>query len=476
MVVIDNSSYDDAIKVLGQGDKGRLPWNLDMFRDAEDIIADYGYALAVNEAGEDVAVLTWQAFAYVHNYSYSGMIDTEFIDDYECLILHGCNSFSVELCRTALDKWKGSLLVMVGEDWKYAVDMLPELDGKECIWEDALLKSLYDEIVSNMTYLHVTVGDIGEESMKRYEDHIMTYDEIMTFTYLFSGKKKFGPLNPNKKFWVFDAYYGNLGVFNVFNKAVCCARYAKKKGFIPVPRIINERGPMGIYQDSPRDDIWAKFYEQPEGYSLQEVFSSKNVYYSPFFYNASIIQKLMDRYSEGTELSWPKGKYNKKLKEYIANRENEFLPYPEKTLGVLARGTDYVNTHLSNHSIHASKEMICEKIDELLEEWGLEYIYLATEDLKYCEYFKERYKDRIFFTDQERFVVPDGQLIADMHRNNAHKREGFLLGAEYILSIHLLSKCNSLLASGGCAGLGEAKRMNGGNYKNIYVFDLGKNK
>jgi hypothetical protein len=76
----------------------------------------------------------------------------------------------------------------------------------------------------------------------------------------------------------------------------------------------------------------------------------------------------------------------------------------------------------------------------------------------------------------ERFVVPEGKLIADMHRDNAHKREGFLLGAEYILSIHLLSKCNSLLASGGCAGLGEAKRMNGGNYKNIYVFDLGKNK
>lgn len=49
------------------------------------------------------------------------------------------------------------------------------------------------------------------------------------------------------------------------------------------------------------------------------------------------------------------------------------------------------------------------------------------------------------------------------------------MGMDYILSIDLLSKCNSLIASGGCGGLSEAIRQNEGKYKNVYVFDLGVN-
>ena len=49
------------------------------------------------------------------------------------------------------------------------------------------------------------------------------------------------------------------------------------------------------------------------------------------------------------------------------------------------------------------------------------------------------------------------------------------MGMDYILSIDLLSKCNSLISSGGCGALSEAIRQNEGKYKNVYVFDLGVN-
>ncbi len=119
--------------------------------------------------------------------------------------------------------------------------------------------------------------------------------------------------------------------------------------------------------------------------------------------------------------------------------------------------------------------MLCEKIDSALEEWNLEYIYLATEDESYCDFFKQRYQDKIFFTDQERFTTSTNELLGDMHRHNSKKREGFLLGAEYILSITLLSRCNSLIASGGCAGVGETIKMNNKQYSHQFIFNLGKN-
>jgi hypothetical protein len=265
-----------------------------------------------------------------------------------------------------------------------------------------------------------------------------------------------------------------LGLFALFEKAVCVARYVKSRGYIPVMRII--KSGHSFYSDFKNDDIWDKFYNQPEGYTMEEVLRSKHVFFCPGFYNGTIQENLMNCVSDNTTLLWPDGIYNNRVKEYINGREKRFLPCPEKTLGVLARGTDYVNTHLHNHSIHASKEMICEKIDELLaEREELEYIYLATEDAGYCEYFKSRYGEKIYFTDQERFVTKPGELLSEHHREDKKKRDGFKMGAEYILSIYLLSRCNSLLASGGCAGVGEAIKENDNKYKSIYVFDLGKN-
>ena len=102
-------------------------------------------------------------------------------------------------------------------------------------------------------------------------------------------------------------------------------------------------------------------------------------------------------------------------------------------------------------------------------------IYVATEDASYCRYFKEKYQDKVYFTDQERYTTKKDELLAEFHEKEIDKRSGFDLGMEYILSINLLSKCNSLIASGGCSGLEEALKENGGRSQNVYIFDLGKN-
>lgn len=40
--------------------------------------------------------------------------------------------------------------------------------------------------------------------------------------------------------------------------------------------------------------------------------------------------------------------------------------------------------------------MIADRIDEALRDWNLDYVYIATEDAVYCEFFKERYGDKVF--------------------------------------------------------------------------------
>jgi hypothetical protein len=452
----------------------RVEYCPDMFLASVPFILNYGYAIACDKAGQRLAVLVELQTSYFHSYRYSGGADCWFINQYDCIFLKDCNELSVELVRAVMPLWTGKRLVLVGKDWENLIPMLPDLPDIECFFEEGLDEKRLLELIEGKRPLYINVGIPHEETMERYEQSVMNYDEIMSFLFMFSDYRSLGEDNPDKQFFVVDAYYGNLGLFALFGKAVSVARYAKALGYIPVIQI--KRAGDGIYSDFEGDDVWNKFYNQPEGYTMDEVLRSKHVTFAPGFYNGSIQENLMNSVSANTTLGWPDGIYNDRVKDYISEREKKFLPFPEKTLGVLARGTDYVNTHLPNHTIHASKEMICEKIDEILaEREELEYIYLATEDASYCEYFKKRYGEKIYFTDQKRFVTKPGEMLSEHHRADENRSDGFTMGVEYILSIDLLSRCNSLLASGGCAGVGEAIKENGNKYKSIFVFDLGKN-
>lgn len=453
----------------------RVRYNPDMMYAANPYIVYAGCAIADDEDGRHKAVLGFRAATYEHHYTYAGGADMWFLNQYDCIFLNECNEFSIELCQSVLKLWTGKRLVLTGYEWEELIPMLPDLKA-ECFYEPQLSQERFEELSHGMKYLYAVYGSPHAESMDRYEQGVMYYDEIMSFTFMFSDYRELGEKNPDKNFFVMDGYYGPLGLFALLPKVEVCARYAKSKGMIPVVRLTKCYG--SVYSDYEGEDIWSKFFEQPEGYTLEEVLHSRHVYFSPGFYNGSIQSAIMDRACGDIKLTWPYGLYNQRVKDYISEREKRFLPYPEKTLGVLARGTDYVRTHLPNHPVHASKEMLCEKIDEMLaaSEGKLQYIYIATEDASYCEYFKNRYKNKIYFTDQERYSIEEGETLAQMHKRKNDKRKGFLPGAEYITSIKLLSQCRSLLASGGCGGVDEAVKQNHSCYEEVYIFNLGVNK
>jgi hypothetical protein len=462
--------YADAYNI----DDRKVPYGPDMFYLSINTIAAKNFTFAVDGDGELVAALAFESGTYAHRYTYSGGVDTSFIDNYDCIFLYDCNEFSVELCRTAFRFWKGKRLVLVGINWEKMIEYLDDIPDVECFYEIEPENNRFAELMNGFKCLHVTYGIPHQESMERYEQGIMYYDEIMSFTFMFSDYRELGDSNPDKYFFVMDGYYGNLGLFTIRSKIEVCLRYALSKGMEPVVRIV--KSGESFYSDYSGDDIWGKFFNQLGDYSLDDVMHSKHVFFSPGFYNGSVQSNIMSQMSKGISLDWKHGVLNNNLIGYIAERKNKYLPYPQRTLGVLARGTDFVNTHLHNHPIHASKEMIADRIDEALRDWNLDYVYIATEDAVYCEFFKERYGDKVFFTDQQRYVTRQNELLSELHRSEEVKRNGFELGAEYAASINLLSQCNSLIASGGCGGVDEALRENADGYEHVYVFDLGTNR
>lgn len=447
-----------------------LPKKEDTFELAGRLCPSGAVMPVLDEEGNCVNIVKKIWTYYKHAYRYEGDLDLEFLNRYASVALVGLNEYSVELYRKALPLWTGKKVFLIGQEWRGYMDMLPELKHVSVILFDstehmrAMPEGRQEEEIA-----YVIERLPRNESLVRYERGILCYDEVMTLTFMFSHVIHPGKKNADKKFFLIDGYFEVEGIFGFWHKVFCAARYAMSKGYLPAFEIVSSD--TNIYSDRAGDDIWNKFFLQPGDYTLEEVHESRYLALSPNMNILTTCRHVMDeRSATAGELAWPRGIFNHRVQEYISKKREQFLPYPNRTLGVLLRGTDYVKNPLPNHPVHATWEKVVEKLSEVEKEWDFDWIYLATEDEQICRRMKERYKDRIFFTDQERYTVQPGQLLMEVHQKK-EPGKGFRLGAEYLASVSLLAMCDSLLASGSCGALGEALRENEGKYKHVFVFE-----
>jgi len=453
----------------------RIPVSADMFKDAFFRTDKEMTWIVCDEDGNYLTVLKAVPSYYLHMYG-QGEPDLSFLNKYDAIVFYGLNEFAVELYRKALPLWTGKRVVLCGE-WEIMGNVLPGLRGKEIIlqsnWSPSDQGVLLDGVSDNV--LHV--GDRmpkNEDISRLTSERIVLLEEVMTYTFCFNNLRHFGEKYPDKKFFVIDGHFSIEGIFGIQDKVFNMARFAKSRGYEPVFYIINSTDNM--YSDFEGDDIWGKFMNQPGGASMDMVKEAKNVYISP---NANCLTIMRHIFRENTpadtELDWSQGLYNEKVEKYIANH-GKIMTDSSNTLGVLVRGTDYQKTKFPGHPVHATVEQVIEKITEVEKEHPYKYIYLATEDAEILEEMKRAYGDRLIYTDQERFTIEPGKLLASLHGADTKEMgKGFRLGAEYLCTLRLLSQCESLIASGACGGVEEAIRENGGKYRFIYVFKLGIN-
>ena len=143
-------------------------------------------------------------------------------------------------------------------------------------------------------------------------------------------------------------------------------------------------------------------------------------------------------------------------------------------LGVICRGTDYIKLKPQGHPVQPTVEQVIERARVLMEQYQLERIYLATEELAIYEKFekafpglvivnKRQYYDGIFNANNMSYIYE-----VQFNRDN----DIYLKGLEYLSSLQLLSKCDVLLG-GNCGGACAALYMNNMRYEHVELFRLG---
>ena len=284
----------------------------------------------------------------------------------------------------------------------------------------------------------------------------------------------YGNENPDKTFFVIRRATCKVGLFSHVMTNMGLVRYAMENNYIPV---IDMQSNLNSYLEESqvgKENAWEFYFEQLCGYTLKDISKSRNVILSDGLitekneYPTSEIINNMDKCNEW-RLFFNK---NLQIKDEIIDLvqcEYEKLFEGKKVLGVLCRGTDYINNHPKNHPVQPQMDDVISKSISVADDYKCELIYLATEDESVYQKFKESLKGRLRTTSAKRCTYSGSTNINDIsyHRKN----DKYLKGREYLINILLVAKCNCLVA-GSVGGTYGALLLSEG-YEYQFVFDLG---
>ncbi len=145
----------------------------------------------------------------------------------------------------------------------------------------------------------------------------------------------------------------------------------------------------------------------------------------------------------------------------------------KKTLGVLARGTDYVTANLGADRVHARPDQMISVIRDWMEGDGYEKIFLATEGEDNLEKIKAAFPGKVIAISQERMRISDlekqGTTLIYEYEQKANKGQAYYDALEdttvnYFYALYILSRCDSFLCSGQCNGWDTVRSLKEGKF------------
>lgn len=340
------------------------------------------------------------------------LADGRVFELYDNIVLTDIVECAFILLDGVLKDYRGHIICL-GPSWKDFEKLLPGRNNIEFADEVGDI-STYIDLEKTMWLSQFGSAMAGYE--ERCQKGFFSYDEIMTLVYMFAYRTKMGDKNPDKKYFLVDPVLPMEGLMSICDKVSLPYAYALANGYIPV--ISLKHSGQSFYSDYKDDDVWKKFFIQPYGEGADEWTESSNVYRFPYSSVTFSDRWLMKRIIDCNEVSFMNTHFlNETVREIIMEEKRRQLQDPDRTIGVLIRGTDYTVSHLAGHTIMATPEQVMEKIREFELTGKYDHIFLATEDVHILEKMKEYCGDRLIYTNQRRFDIKPGELLADQKAN-----------------------------------------------------------
>ncbi|MDO4806003.1 MAG: hypothetical protein Q4A07_02020 [Coriobacteriales bacterium] len=299
---------------------------------------------------------------------------------------------------------------------------------------------------------------------------------VMTSLYWVRREFYYGPLNPNKTFYLIKQPVKENGLTALINNVIGTKQMirALRPDFIPVVDL-GIAGDPNQFAGTSGEDVWSMFFEQLSDHTLAEVYNSQHV-----VLDQSSNLNMNPRFTEfvfsnqRAELNYGDDlQYNEAVRTHTDAVLGKVFPAEAgRVLAVVVRGTDYNAARVANYVPHGlTAEETLAKAAEYVREGNFDHVYLCTEDASYLDLFlKSELADKLIYVDQERIDYGreenDEKLLLEIFardRSNPYART-----LDYIAVLEGLTKCQALLANVSCGAVTYALNR-GTNYEFVDV-------
>lgn len=251
----------------------------------------------------------------------------------------------------------------------------------------------------------------------------------------------------NKTFYVIPPFFKDgfrhLGLGNIENHVLLHCIYAQHKGYIP---IVDMKNFPSMYQTSSelgRVNVWEKYYEQPCGYTLNDLSKAKKVIYTSR--SNWIIHLYEDDLDQKRRIYQKYIRLNADLQREIDHTWYALTNGSNNILGCIFRGTDIIGLNWKNN--YPSVDTIISYLDQVKDQY--DKIYLATEDDAIFQKVLRHFGDKIIYSQEKHYTIEPGKYLVDYKDDRPDA--AFLRGKDYLVVLEMLSRCTAVTGMIGTA-------------------------
>lgn len=280
-----------------------------------------------------------------------------------------------------------------------------------------------------------------------------------------------------KTYYIIRRADNKTGLFSLFNTHLGHIYYALQHGYIPVIDMMNyencylEKSKMGV------ENAWEYFFEQPLGVGLEEAYAGKRVLLSDGVPIEPRPDDDMDffRDKNGKLTKWREfvHKYihiKDDIMKDINSEYDSLVKKGDKVLGVLVRGTDYTTLKPYQHPIQPEIDTVIRDAKEVMQKYGCNKIFVATEDIVAARKFQEEFGDSYITNKQEYIDYKVGKGVPEYRISR--ENDYYLRGKEYLTTIVMLSRADCFIGGRTSGTVGMMLLSDGFEYS--YVYNLGR--
>ena len=283
----------------------------------------------------------------------------------------------------------------------------------------------------------------------------------------------YGKDNPDKTFYIIRRHDMHAGLFSFVSSNLGAIRSAVDAGYIPVVDMISSPNSMLTQQEVGQKNAWEDYFEQPCGYTMQDIASSRNIILGtidppeeyPDFRMIEQPQDIPGWQQYASRYLQLRAAHKDAVNAYISEHFGS-----DRVLGVLCRGTDYITLKPHNHPVQPQTGDVIKKCREVMQTQNCRYLYLATEDADIWDAFAKAFPGQIYSYQKVRYRTDQADGYLDAVGNSRMKP--YERNRDYLISIGILAKCTCLVAGAANGTYGALLLTKG--YEYTYIYQLGR--